>query len=177
LTGIRALYNDGMDINQIKTQIKYDPETGHFNWLKSCRGVRSGAIAGHLHAAYGYRTIYICGKSWRANRLAFFYMTGNMPKGVVDHINMDKDDNRWLNLRDCSQSQNMMNIKKKASNKSSLTGVSWDAGRGKWLAQARINKKKKNLGRYNTKTEAHEAWMKAVYDSGDMEYRRLDAIS
>lgn len=42
-----------------------------------------------------------------ANRAAFLYMKGKHPENVIDHINEDCTDNRWCNLRDITQSQNI----------------------------------------------------------------------
>jgi hypothetical protein len=35
-----------------------------------------------------------------AEDLAFLYMTGQLPKGKVLHLNGDTTDNRWVNLID-----------------------------------------------------------------------------
>jgi hypothetical protein len=36
-------------------------------------------------------------------------MTGEWPKDQIDHINRIKDDDRWENLREATQSQNSFN--------------------------------------------------------------------
>jgi HNH endonuclease len=46
---------------------------------------------------------------YRAGRLAWLYMTGEWPKNQIDHINRDKADNRFCNLRDVTQTENMRN--------------------------------------------------------------------
>ena len=47
----------------------------------------------------GYRIINIDGIEYYAHDLAFLYMTGEVPKGEVEHINGIKDDDSWKNLR------------------------------------------------------------------------------
>jgi hypothetical protein len=49
-------------------------------------------------AADGYRVIDIDGKDYYAHDLIYLYMTGKWPTGEIEHINDNKDDNRWGNL-------------------------------------------------------------------------------
>lgn len=73
---------------------------------------------------------------------------------VVDHINGDKLDNRIENLRICTQQQNIFNSKKKATNKSGVTGVCWDKRSGKWSSQIMVNYKKIHLGYFDDFNQA-----------------------
>lgn len=56
-----------------------------------------------------YLTVYYEGRNVYAHRLAFFLEEGVWPSDDVDHINGDKKDNRWSNLRKATRSQNLMN--------------------------------------------------------------------
>ena len=73
---------------------------------------------------------------------------------VVDHINHNPLDNRKSNLRICTLQQNNMNKTIQSNNTSGTTGVFWDKQTNKWRAGIKINQKKINLGRFNTKEEA-----------------------
>lgn len=53
---------------------------------------------------------------------------------VVDHINMDKLDNRRANLRCCHHSNNAFN-KKKRKDERPFKGVFWDKRVKRWMAQ------------------------------------------
>ena len=44
-------------------------------------------------------------------------MTGKDPVGTIDHINGDRDDNRWSNLREADMSQQNFNKKSRGYNK------------------------------------------------------------
>ena len=55
-----------------------------------------------------YTYIKIYNKRYRAHRLAFLYMTGEIPK-LVDHINRLPWDNTWTNLRATNHRENALN--------------------------------------------------------------------
>ena len=67
---------------------------------------------------------------------------------IVDHINHKKNDNRKINIRIVTSSQNLMNTKMFANNTSGCKGVTWDKSRNKWMAHIKLNGKNKNLGRF-----------------------------
>lgn len=76
---------------------------------------------------------------------------------LIDHINHDRLDNRKNNLRMVSYHQNAMNMKRKESNTSGVTGVSWDKEKRKWCATITYNYKTIFLGYYSDFNEAVEA--------------------
>ena len=84
------------------------------------------------------------------------------PKGmVIDHINHDTLDNRKINLRICTQSQNQKNQKISKSNTSGYKGVSWNKGEQKWVAMISADNKRHFLGYHTTKEIAYEAYLVA----------------
>ena len=54
--------------------------------------------AGYINSD-GYRIITINGREYFAHDLAWLDMTGEFPKGEVEHINGNNNDDRWCNLR------------------------------------------------------------------------------
>ena len=56
----------------------------------------------------------------------------------------------------CIENTNIRNLTMKTAknNTSGVRGVTWDASKGKWMAQINFQKKHYYLGRYNTKEEA-----------------------
>jgi hypothetical protein len=141
--------------NELKDRLHYSPETGVFTWInsKSKNLGKTGDIAGGDNGC-GYIKIHVLGKSQYAHRLAFLYMTGKFPNRILDHINEKKNDNRWINLRMATNSQNMCNQGKPASNTSGVKGVTWDKVTHSWKAQCRVNGVVKNLGRYQLMSDA-----------------------
>lgn len=80
----------------------------------------------------------------------------------TDHINQDKLDNRKLNLRFCTRSQNMANRGKASTNTSGFKGVAWNKFNNKWKAQITINYKSMHLGYYKNKIKAAIAYNEAA---------------
>ena len=89
-----------------------------------------------------------------SHRLAWLYMTGEWPKGDLDHANMNKADNRWCNLREATNAQNGANRGIPTNNKSGFRGVSWAKRHRKWTAHIRAGRKQYTLGYYNAREEA-----------------------
>lgn len=119
----------------LKLWVVYDPDTGKFYRRTSvCCKTGEMAQAGGLDPA-GYVQINIGGHIYRAHRLAWLYMTGEWPDRV-DHIDDDKANNVWSNLRQGCASKNGMSRSKQANNKSGVKGVSWSNSAKMWYAQA-----------------------------------------
>ena len=111
----------------------------------------------------GYVAIKINTKAYKAHRLAWLYVYGINPENQVDHVNGFKSDNRILNLRAATNSQNCENQKKaKSNNIVGLLGVSKAYGkRNGFISRIQVNGKQKNIGYFPTAEEAHEAYILA----------------
>jgi hypothetical protein len=83
----------------------------------------------------------------------------------IDHINMDGLDNRRsCNLRLATKSQNMMNTTLRSDNKSGLKNVFYDERKGKWKSYINKDGKRRWLGSFATKEEAHQVYLQVVYE-------------
>ena len=98
------------------------------------------------------------GQTYQAHRLVWLYANGVLPKEDLDHINMDRADNRLLNLREATRSENKQNQQKAYSNnKSGLLGVS--KGKEGWIAQITIAYKRHKFGPFETKEAAYSVYV------------------
>lgn len=147
---------------RLKELLAYDPATGILTRLiRTSNCVHIGDVAGRPQKQ-GYLRIMIDGASYLVHRLAFLYMTGKWPKAGVDHINLNKTDNRWLNLREATKAQNSMNRCAPANNTSGYKGVHWDKQNSKWRARIKVSGKSIHIGLFNTKKEAHYVYAGAA---------------
>lgn len=135
-----------LSFERVRELLCYDGSTGHFTWKvkpTSWSRVAAGDRAGCLKGPGDYRLIKIDGRSNYEHRVVWLWMTGANPVGQIDHINGNKSDNRFANLRQATGSQNRHNVSVSASNSSGYKGVSWTERYGKWRSGIRIN------GRYH----------------------------
>jgi hypothetical protein len=138
--------------------VKYDPETGCFSWLISGKGIRQGYPCGAI-TTQGYHRIKIQQREYLAHRLAWFFMTGSWPDGEIDHINMDKADNRWINLRDATTKQNQYNRTAPSNNTSGFKGVTWNKKCKKWQSSIGYEGRYVYLGLFDCPAAAHFAYV------------------
>lgn len=149
-----------MNSEQLKRSLSYNQDTGVFTWSSLLKTKTSGKKAGSL--TKDGITIGLNYKNYRAHRLAFLYMTGEIPF-QVDHINLDKTDNRWVNLRSATHAENNRNKKLNGKNKVGMKGVAISHCLSKpFRAWIKVAGKSIHLGYYKRPEDAHAAYRKAA---------------
>jgi hypothetical protein len=141
--------------------LEYNPITGALSRILGVPGASAGSKVGTPQSK-GYLELMIDRKRYLAHRIIWFYMTKGWPKDQIDHINGNRSDNRWINLREATGLQNNANSKIPVTNTSGLKGVTWQSQNKKWRAQLSINNKQKYLGSFETKEEAYLAYCQAA---------------
>ena len=161
--GRRCTTAKTLSANRLRKLLSYAPATGVFRWRVHRGGPKSvGGVAGSIHRAKGYREICIDGKLYRANRLAWLYMTGKWPKLEIGYINHNTSDTRWANLRAMTPSQRGATSRRR--NKLGVRGV-WITKSGKYVARIKVAGKKKYLGLFDTIEKASVAYTRAAKDA------------
>lgn len=141
---------------KLKELLDYDPATGIFiNKIDRGKTAKKGNVSGYVDLK-GYLIITITLKRYKAHRLAFLYMEGYLPENQVDHIDRNKLNNKWDNLREVSQSCNMRNCNIAKNNKSGITGIYWDKRSNKWRSRI-TNPKRIHLGLFDNLIDAVKA--------------------
>ena len=138
--------------------VTYDQESGDF-MSRVSRGNAAPAgkrlgflVKGYVSFAVDYRT-------YRAHRLAWLYVYGEFPDGMVDHINGVRTDNRIANLRLADSRVNQENLRtSKANNKLGVLGVH-QMKSGKFRACIQTNRKQVHIGVYESLEHARAAYL------------------
>jgi hypothetical protein len=159
---------------RLRELLTYDPSTGVFRWLP--RAAEDGSslheinrwntryahtVAGTLKPD-GYMRIKVDGFPYSSHRLAFLYVTGAWPQFEVDHINGDRADNRWENLRDVTANTNQQNVRgARCTSRTGVLGVSRVTKGQGYLARISLGGKRVHLGCFPTQEAAHDAYLAA----------------
>lgn len=151
--------------DDLKKALHYDSKRGRFFWIEKRRGIVLGSEAGSFDV-YGYGQLRINGKVYKEHRLVWFYVTGEWPKGQIDHINHMRRDNRFENLRVVDNSENHMNRPLQANNSTGVIGVSWSKSFKKFRADITVKGKRFSIGLFNSVCDAAQARKKAEKEFG-----------
>lgn len=159
--------NADLSADRVREILNYDADTGVFTYKIDRRnGSKAGDVAGWItKPVAGHkprRVIEIDQMNYKAHRLAWLYVHGEWPIGVIDHRNGDALDNSIANLRDTTQTVNLQNRHAANSNSSSkLLGAYWNKGRNVWKSQIKAGGKLRFLGTFDTAEDAHMAYLSA----------------
>jgi hypothetical protein len=149
----------------------YDPYSGLLQYRERGHHRPRGWFAGAKDPKSGYLRVQVGLRKYLIARLAWLWMTGRWPKDDVDHIDLDRTNNRWGNLRPATRAQNVVNSGRRATNKSGFKGVSFKNGR--WRATIRTGGRCLHLGYFPTPEEASHAYEMAAQQAFGDYYRRL----
>jgi hypothetical protein len=154
---------------ELKTILNYDEGTGLFTWKSRPREMFNSQRycnswntkyaeknAGYINNV-GLPMIALCKNTFKASRLAYIYVHGDIADGQVDHINRNILDNRISNLRHVSRVENLRNKNVYKCNSSGVAGVTMHKRINKYQVYIRVNKKDIHLGYYTDLRKAAEA--------------------
>ncbi len=155
-----------LTLERLQEALRYEPKTGLFFWKIRRQGIGGkyyevGSSAGHLNGPEGYWCICIDRKRYAAHRVAWIIMTGEWPDHEIDHINLDRSDNRWVNLRAADDKQNSANRPVRSDNRLGVKGVSL-TNSGKYQSSITRSGVCHYLGQFETIDEAKAAYDKAA---------------
>lgn len=165
---------------ELRQLLRYEPETGKLYWLerplemfsdeRHCKtwnkrfagkqALKTDRGQGYYGGAINWRSVF-------AHRVIWALVYGEWPNGEIDHINGQRDDNRLVNLRNVSKTENMRNAFRSKNNTSGRTGVSWYKRTSKWIAYIGVGGKRHIvLGYYKRFEDAVAARERAEIEHG-----------
>ena len=149
-------------VELLQQLLAYDKESGDFLWkhrdLKHFNATEkrtkeqtqarwnsrfAGKVAGSATHSKGYRVISLFGKLWQAHRIAYLMASGVDPLDLqIDHINGNRVDNSFSNLRLATATDNNRNASMQTNNTSGTMGISpYRYKHGCWIGQVRVDGK------------------------------------
>ena len=145
---------------RLRYLFNYDPATGNFTRrVRVSRNTKVGDMAG-TKSPDGYLHIRVDCCLYLSHRLAWIYVTGEQPKFQIDHIDGNRCNNAFSNLRDVYCGINSQNQRSaRADNKSGFLGVAKN-GSG-WGASIKAGGMKHHLGTFKNPELAHAAYLEA----------------
>lgn len=166
---------------EVSKWLQYDPGTGALFRI-ACLHPASKAT-GKCHACnlpkqvgkknkYGYLVYTLLGMTnLQVSRIAWLLHTGKDPgERQVDHVNGNKEDNAWANLRLANKNENMANRSKQrtmggSAPSSKYKGVCVFTSKNKYRyirATITLQGKSRSLGSFPTEEAAHAAYCEAA---------------
>jgi hypothetical protein len=151
--------------------LHYNPISGELRWTvdrwagspPNLFKARAGDIAGYVETR-GYLRVGIDGRVYKAHRIAWLIVEGRWPAAEIDHIDGNRTNNAWSNLRETDRRTNQENQRRaRCDNQSGFLGVArcHKRKRKRWRAQIQVGGRNRHLGYHATPEEAHQAYLDA----------------
>jgi hypothetical protein len=139
--------------SEIQDVFSYETDTGILRWkISGIGGSKLGGVAGCVWGD-GYRYIRYKKSLLLAHRVAFAVHYGRWPN-QVDHINLNRSDNRLCNIREATNAQNNRNKSVQSNNTSGFKGVTFNRATNKFQAKITLDGKTRSLGYFSTAEDA-----------------------
>ena len=146
---------EALSQKHLKDLFVYDRVTGIVTKKSSGLAVGSLTKMGYLRAS-------VLDLDYMLHRLIWCMETGSFPDGQIDHINGNRSDNRWCNLRLTTNRKNAIN--KEMHRKGKLPWA-YKEGR-KWKSEVKVDGRSVYLGLFETAVEAHEKAKEYLTEGG-----------
>lgn len=157
-----------MILSQELVRNLFDYKDGVLYWRVSpSAGVKTGQKAGYT-PKNKYAQVGIKGKLFYAHRIIYLYHHGVLPQ-EIDHIDLDRTNNKIENLRAATHANNLCNVRIKTNNTTGVKGVFLDKRRNTWYARVG----KTYIGCFTELNAAEEA-VKAAREKIHKEFTRHD---
>lgn len=159
---------------ELRKLLRYEPETGKLFWLPRPEDMFATHLAFVMWnkrfpgkealtaVSHGYKNGRVNYGFYMAHRVIWAMEMGEWPRNEIDHINGNRMDNRIVNLRAATHSENQMNRGPQKNSNSGVKGVFYHSLSRKWQAQIKINGVQQHIGLFETIEGAAEAYRTAA---------------
>lgn len=141
---------------QLSKVFEYDAETGLVRWKIDRGRVKKGDKAATKHNS-GYLSCEYDGVAYLVHRLAWLLFHKEWPNNFIDHCDLDKTNNKIVNLRLADRAGNSQNHPKRSDNTSGVKGVNWHKKHRRWCARIQADGRRYSLGYFDSIEEAETA--------------------
>jgi hypothetical protein len=158
----------------LKECVDYNPDTGVAIWkerplhhfinesnMKSFNTSHAGNVIDMVNS-HGYIRFTINRSTYLLHRVIWKIMTNDNTDNVIDHIDNNKLNNKWDNLRKSTLCENSRNRKISSYNTTGYKGVQKGRTLNTWIAVITVNGKRISLGTFPTPEDAHKAYCEAA---------------
>jgi len=147
-----------MTLDTASRRFNYDKVTGRLTYrISTSYKTPVGKDAGYIwsHGNKRYWHVKVEGKSYKVHRIVWLLVYGELPDNQIDHINGNTLDNRIENLRAVDNITNSMNRSIQSNNSSGYHGIN-QLPSGNWRVRINVNRKRINVGTFESFDEALE---------------------
>jgi hypothetical protein len=148
-----------LSASRVRELFDYDPATGLLTRRIAVSNSRVGVAVGRDNGL-GYLQVRVDRRLFTVHRVIWCWMTGEWPQGEVDHIDGNRSNNRWSNLRLATREQNEANKRTREGKIGGAKGVY--AHRGRWRALITVAGKRIYLGVFDRHEDAVSAYAEAA---------------
>lgn len=160
MTAFKEIPVDGSSFPALIDEEDY-PKVSNFKWRLNPKG-------------------YVIATYWKGGKmrevLLHRLVLGVSDSSNVDHIHHNKLDNRKLEIRIASSTQNQGNRRKLKPGLSKFKGVCWHKNKRKWIAHLRTKNGLKHLGYFVKETDAAAAYNIAAIEYFGKDFANINII-
>ena len=139
------------------------------SWCGRVRNATTDRILKGGTGSNGYQIVVLCREKEKKSHnvhvlVAREWLLNPNNKRCVDHIDGDKANNHYENLRWATHTENMRNRTKHSTSSSVYKGVSFRKQSNKWVVHINVDGKTQHVGLFANEREAAEAYNAAAIE-------------
>lgn len=149
-------------LEYLRERIAVDADVGVVRWVDATKyhvplNGREAGAACRTTSGKVYWRVKVDGRPIKRSHIVFLFVTGKWPTQQIDHINGNSLDDRAVNLREATPTQNAWNHKSRKKSTALPMGIR-QLPSGRFQARIACNKKTVHLGSFASVADALTAY-------------------